>query len=153
MAGFVFKLDAVLKHRQRLEDQRQRDLAQLLRQKMIFERQLTDFQGSITDDKHTMAKALTGSVDVGRIRQHASHSMQVTIRAQQIAVRLLGLSRQIDATRALLVDAMRSRKAIELLHDRQLARWKQEQDKRQTMELDEIATQRYGRRNEGAVAR
>lgn len=151
MASFIFQFEPVLEHRQRLEDQRQRELAQLLREKMIFERQLSELQEGITQDKRAMAGSLVGVVDVSRIRQHAVHNVQVTLRAQQIAVKLLGLHRQIDQSRIKLTESMRARKAIELLRDRQHRRWSIQQQRRETAELDEMATQRHGRRRQEAV--
>ncbi len=145
MATFFFKLESVLEHRQRTEDQRQRELAQLLREKMILERQLGSMQEDISQDKRAMAGSLVGAVDVSRIRQHAVHNMQVAQRAQQIAVRLLGLHRQVEQGRIKLTAAMRARKAIELLRDRQRARWDLQERRRETAELDEIATQRFDR--------
>lgn len=147
MAVFNFKFESVLTHRRRTEDQRQRELAQLLRQKMILESQLRSLQQRITDDKNSMAGSLLGPVNVNRIRQHAAHSMQVTSRAQQIAVKLLAIHRQIDQSRAALLEATKARKAIELLRDRHYNRWRGEQQRRETAELDEIATQAHGRRH------
>ncbi|QNN21450.1 flagellar export protein FliJ [Planctomycetales bacterium ZRK34] len=146
MAVFNFKFESVLTHRRRTEDQRQRELAQLLRQKMILEEQLRSLQQRITEDKNTMTDALSGHVNVSRIRQHATHSMQSTARAQQIAVKLLAMHRQIEQSRVTLLEATKSRKAIELLRERHYHRWCREQDRREVAELDEIATQTHGRR-------
>lgn len=146
MAVFEFKFESVLKQRRRVEDKHQRELAQLLRQKMIFESELRQLQQRITDDKASMTDSLRGHVNVGRIRQHAAHSAQVTGRAQQIAVKLLAMHRQIEQARGTLLEATRARKSIELLRDRHYNRWRREQQRRETAELDEIATQAYGRR-------
>lgn len=145
MATFTFKFEAVLRHRRLVEDERQRALAKLLRQQMIYQSNLRTMQGTISDDKHQMGGALVGQVDVNRIRQHAAHVAQVTGRAQQIAVKLLALHRQIEHARTQLQEATRQRKAIELLHDRHLSQWRQQMNKRETNELDEIATQAHGR--------
>jgi len=146
MARFEFKLEPLLRHRRRLEDQAQRELAKLLRQKMIFEQQLRSMQQTITDDKRTMAASLVGHVDVERIRNHGSHVNQVTLRARQIAARMVGLLRQIDQGRAKLIEAMKQRKAIDLLRQRQFDKWQRDLDRRENAMLDELATQAYARR-------
>lgn len=145
MAAFQFKFETVLTHRRRQEDERQRELAQYLRQKLIIESQLRSLQQTITDDKSRMTDALTGRVDVDRIRQHANHAAQATGRAQQIAVKLLALHRQIERSRSVLLRAVKQRKAIELLRERHLRRWQREQDRRETAELDDLSTQAYTR--------
>lgn len=152
MAKFVFKLKPVLDQRQRDEDDRQRELAQLLRQRMILQQQLRELQGSIRSDKATMTDSLTGSVDVSRLREHARHAGHVTQRAQQLAVSMLGLERRVEAARADLLEATKRRKAIELLRDKQKKRFDNEQRRREAADLDEIATAAHVRRMRGAVA-
>lgn len=152
MPAFVFHLEPVLRQRQRAEDQLQRELAQFLRQQLIFQNQLRAMQQDISDDKRRMAASLVGVVDVSRIRQHAAHSGQVTMRAHQIVLRLAALESQVEQSRERLNRAVRARKAIELLRDRQHRRWKQEQDRREAAQLDELAVQRFARRA-GVVAR
>lgn len=146
MARFVFKLDAVLKQRRLIEDHRKKALADLLRQRVELENSIRDMQRTISDDKRTMTGSLVGRVDVTRIRQHALHVGQVTRRAMQHTLRMAGLHRHIDAARAALLAAARNRKAIELLRERQLERWRREQDKKESAALDELATQAHGRK-------
>jgi len=89
-------------------------------------------------------EALTG-VDLDRVSQFARYSAQTAIRAQQLVVEIARLEKQIETARERLAEAMRARKAMELLRDRQYARWKQEQDRREAAELDEMAVQAYVR--------
>jgi len=145
MARFRFKLDPVLRQRRRMEDRLQRRLAESLRQHLAFETQLRTMQQTISDDKHDMSDALRGTVDVGRIRVHAAHVGQVTVRAQQIAVKLMHLHRQIERQRTELIEASRRRKAIERLRERRLHQWQRARERREAAELDELATMRAGR--------
>ncbi len=152
MAGFHFKLEAVLKHRRMIEEQKQRDLAKLLRQQHIYQSQLRDLQQTVTDDKRSMAESLTGQVNVQRIRSHAHHAGQVTMRIQTLARELLLLGRRIDAARAELVEATKAREAIDRLRQKQYDRWRKEQDRREARELDELGTQRFVRQQRVDVA-
>ena len=140
MARFVFQLEPLLKHRQMLEDEAQRALALLMRERMILEHELQRHQETIRDDKQLMGRSLVGHVDVPRIRSHAMHVAQVAVRAQQIGFRMVELNRRIEQARTELVEAMKQRKAVELLKDKQFKRWQHEQDRRETAELDELAT-------------
>ncbi len=146
MAQFTFQLEPLLRHRRRVAEQQQRDLAKLLREKLIIETQLRNQQRSITQDKSQMAGALVGQVDVSRLRQHAAHVHRATVHAQQAAFRMFELGRQIDAARAKLNDAVRDRKAVEVLRERQFKRWQTQQKRREAAELDEAALQRHIRR-------
>ncbi len=146
MARFEFKLEPVLRHRRMIEEQRQRELAQLLRQKLILETQISNLQQTIVTDKHAIAEALTGNVDVTRIRQHGVHSNRISVRVQQIAIELYKLTQTIEAARTSLLSATKARKAVELLREKRYERWAREQDRMQTREADEMVTQSYARR-------
>ena len=152
MAMFEFQYEPVLHHRKVLEELKQRDLAKLLREKLIIESQLRSMQETITTDKRQMAGALTGTVEVRRIRQHAAHAGQVAVLARQMAARLMILTKQIELTRAKLLEAAKARKAIELLREKQFARWQREQDKKEAAVIDELATQSYARRDREVTA-
>jgi flagellar FliJ protein len=148
MAKFEFQFEAVLHHRKVQEDQKQRTLAKLLREKLILENQLRSMQQTISTDKREMAGSLVGSVDVRRIRQHAAHAGQVAVLARHMAARLMIVHKQIDLARAELLKAAKAKKAIELLREKQFTRWRKAEDKKDAAMLDEIATQAYARRSE-----
>jgi flagellar export protein FliJ len=145
MAKFHFKLDSVLRHRALVEDQCQRELAQLLRERMILHHQLRQMQNTISQSKRDLGGGLVGRVDMGQVAQFARFSGQATQRAQEIVVRLASLEKQIEASRIRLMEAVRARKALELLRDRHLSMWRREQDRREASFLDEIATGAFGR--------
>ena len=148
MPAFRFKLQPVLEQRRRTERDRQRELAELLTRKRELEAQLRTEQQTIHDDKAAMADRLVGRVDVSRIRQHASHVGQVTIRARRAAGELMTLHQRIEGARSSLLEATRARRAVELLRDRQYRRWLAEEQRREAAEQDELAMQSYGRRKQ-----
>ncbi len=145
MAKFHFKFQTLLEHHRRVEDQRQRELAQHLRTRMIFHDQIREMQDTIRDSKQSLADGLVGQVDLTRVGQFARYSGHAAQRARQIVVRLAGVEKQIDEARQLLLDATKQRKSLELLRDKHQAQWRYEQNRRETNELDELATTRYAR--------
>lgn len=152
MAKFRFKFEPLLAHRRRTEEQCERALAKLLREKLILETQLHNQQASISSDKHQLGEALTGRVDVDAIRRHAAHTNRLAIGAQQIAFRLFELTRLIESARHELLEARKQRRAIELLRDKRLAQWKRQIERRENAETDDLATNAYARRDESGVA-
>ena len=146
MARFQFRFETVLQHRRTLEDACQRDLAKELRQRMILEDQLRQMQQTIVSSKRELGSALTGCVEMTQIAQFARYSGQVTQRAYALVARLATIERQVDQARQRLVDATRDRKAIEILRQRHYERWRLEQERRETAELDELALQAHGRK-------
>ncbi len=133
----------MLEHRRVIEDERQRELAKLLRQKMILMDQLRQMQETIRSSKHDLAGSLVGQVDLTRVADFARYSGQTTIRAQQIVQRLAGLEQHILMARERLLAASRDRKALELLHDKRHREWLEHENRLEAAELDDLATQRH----------
>lgn len=140
---FKFNLNPVLEHRRIIEDERQRELAKLLRQRMILMDQLRQMQETIRNSKRDLAGSLTGTVDLAQVSNFARYSGQSTIRAQQIVQRLAGLEQQITLGRERLLSASRDRKALELLHDKRHREWLEHEARLEAAELDDLATQRH----------
>jgi len=151
MPRFNFKLDPLLNHRKQLEERAQQNLAELLRQKLAIEHELRRQQQGIARDKRDMAQALTGRVDVARIRGHASQVNHAALTAQRSALQIVDLNRRIDHARGQLAEAMRQRKAIEVLRERKLKQWRRQQRRSETAALDELAVQRHARRTAEAA--
>jgi len=143
MAEFQFKLDTVLQQRRMIEDQRQRELAKSLRQRMILLDQLRLMQTSITDSKRDLRDGLVGNVDMDRVAHFARYSGQTTARAQAIVSKLATIERQTEMHRQQLVEATQARKAIERLREKQFRKWKTEQDRREAAMLDEIGVGQF----------
>lgn len=146
MAAFKFKLESVLRQRQMEEDQRQRDLAKLLRQRMIFHNELQTMQRSIVESKRDLAGGLVGRVDLGSVSGFARYSGQLAQRAHAIVARLAGLEKQIAPTRQRLIEASRARRAIERLRERHYRQWLLQMQRREASQLDEIGVTRFAYR-------
>lgn len=145
MAKFIFKLEPVLKQRQMIEDQKQRELAKLIRHRMIFHNQLRSIQTGLSDSKRQLSDGLVGQVDMTRVSQFARFSGQSQVRAQTIVRQLATLETRITEAQKQLVEAMRQRKALDLLRDKQYQAWKRTQLRREASRLDDLATQAYTR--------
>ena len=143
MPKFTFKLEPVLQQRRRAEDEKQRDLAKLLRRSMILQNQLRQMQQTIRESKRQLGGALAGTVELDSVGRFARYSGHVTVRAHGIVMELAKLDKLIDLSRAQLLAAVRDRRAMELLRDREYRKWKKQQDRRENARLDELNVQRY----------
>lgn len=146
MARFKFKYQTLLEHRETIEEQKQRELAQQLRGRMIIEDQLRLMQQTIRESKHQLGVGLVGKVDLDAIGRFASFTGHSAIRAQQLVGKIAEAEKKVTIARLALQEAMRQRKALELLRDKHLAEWKRDVARREANELDEVASQQYTRR-------
>jgi len=145
MPQFTFRYESLLQHRRNLEDQAQRRLAERVRTQMIFREQLTGMQNQITESKRDLGSALVGKIDLSRVGDFTRYNADSTVRGRQLVQRLAELEPQVEAARQQLLSATQQRKALELLRERDLKQWKLQQDRRETVELDELASQAYTR--------
>jgi flagellar protein FliJ len=146
MAKFRFKFDTVLQQRRHAEDQCQRALAKVIRQRMILQNQLRSMQQTITRSKGDLRSGLVGRVDMDRVGHFARYSGQSTARAHAIVSKLAALEQPIAEARARLLDASRARRAMELLKERHLTEWRRQEERRESAQLDEIGVQAHARR-------
>ncbi len=145
MPQFTFRYESLLQHRRNLEDQAQRQMAERVRTQMILRDQLSGMQRQITESKRDLGSALVGKIDLSRVGAFTRYNADSTVRGRQLVQRLAELETQVEAARQALLSATQQRKALDLLRERDLKQWKREQDRRETAELDELASQAYTR--------
>ncbi len=155
MARFVFRLEAVLQRRKRVERERQLVVADLERQRLDFERRIGNCQREIRSHKSDLRALLAGDratgshagagVDTRTVRLQAAASLHAQARTQRLALQLAGVYRRLEGARSELLRAATERRAVELLRERQFEAWKHEQNRREAIEIDEIATMGAGR--------
>ena len=146
MPRFKFRFATLLKHRRHIELQCQRDLATHLRTQMILKNHLRTMQQTISQSKQDMTDSLVGKVDVDAVRRIGAHGAHMQVRGQQIVMKLAGIERDIHQARSTLLDATRQRKALELLRKKHFDVWQAEQRRRETNELDDLATGAFVRK-------
>lgn len=154
MAKFRFTLQTVLDHRLILEEQAQRDLAEVLHHRVSILEAIRSQQQTIHDSKHSLSSGLVGRVDLDGIARFAVYAGQARLRAMRLVQDLAGVEKQVEARRQAVLKATKARKALELLRDRQLAQWRVEAQRRETAAMDEFAAQAFMRRQaeeEGAA--
>ena len=148
MARFVFNLQPVLRQRELVERERQREVAVLERERLAIEAKLRGWQQAIGQERADMRSAHESNngrlnLDAVRVQSHATLGM--VMRAQRAAVELSGVMRRLDAARARLLEAAAARKAIERLRDRRQEHWRSEQKAAEARELDAMTVMRHTR--------
>lgn len=168
MARFKFGLQRLLDHRERLEQEKQKAVAELERQRVQLEGRIREHQRSIVDTRSELRQALLGerlgpagvvptgvrahhdrergSVSFADVRSQAAASLGLVMKTQQLAIGLAGLHRRLDAARLELLKAATDRKAVELLREKRRRRWLEEENRRETARLDDLTAARAARR-------
>jgi len=142
MPRFKFQLEGVLEHRKNIEEQKQRALAAVLVEMQRLKSDLAELdqvaRGAVADLRENR---LTGRLDMSFLAAHRRFTGSVQRRALAIAQKMALVQRQIDEARSALAEAAKQRKIIEKLRERQLERWRSQQNRQEMEELDDIGMQ------------
>ena len=142
MAKFVFQLEAVLRQRDLLEKQKQREFALIQRQMAQLQAELRALndtvQGATTDlrDNH-----LVGRLDMQFLAAHRRFTLATQRKGVELMQRMALVQRQVDEAQRALAEAAKHRKAMEKLKEKHFERWKAEQAQKEFLAADEMATQ------------
>jgi flagellar FliJ protein len=142
MPRFKFQLEGVLEHRKNIEEEKQRALAAVMAEMQRLKNELSDLdqtaRSAVADLRDNR---LTGALDLSFLAAHRRFTGSVQRKALAIAQKMAIVQREIDKARADLAEAAKQRKIIEKLRERQLERWKTQQNRQENDELDDIGMQ------------
>lgn len=140
MARFVFRLAPLLRARRHAEQQQQRRVAEIERDRLRLEDTLRQHQRSISQGKQSVRDRLVGRLDTSDLRIHAGSSLAMMRKAHRVVLELAGVHRRLEQVRADLIEATQRRRALELLRDQRHEQWKADQNKAETAALDDLAS-------------
>jgi flagellar FliJ protein len=146
---FTFRLQPVLEQRRRLEQERQREVGALERERIELEERIRAWQGAIGAARSDLRARLGGggrSISLQDVRMQANASLHLAARAQQAVLELAGVHARLEAARRRLLEATTARKAVSLLRERRLAEWRLGERRREEREIDDLNTMRRGGR-------
>ncbi|QOV89908.1 flagellar export protein FliJ [Humisphaera borealis] len=142
MAQFKFSLQAVLRQRELIEQDRQRALAAVQRVYNELEAELhrmDEAARAATQDLRD--NHLIGSISVEYLAAHRRFTLAMQRKALNHAGRMSDVKKKVEAARAALIEAAKDRKAMEKLRDRRQEDWTEDQNRREAAATDEVAQQ------------
>jgi len=142
MAKFVFQLQGVLRFRENIERQRQRDLGIALGERVMVEdqiRRLDEKAKSAMVDLR--ANHLIGKIDLTFLAAHRRFMMAVQRQGTVLLEQLRARQKSVDAAQAALAEAMKQKKMLAKLRERQQGRWLDAINRKEIADLDDVATQ------------
>lgn len=142
MARFTFQLQGVLQHRERVEQERQRELSLVQAEMIRLESELgalnQDVQQSTADvrDHH-----MVGRLDMAYLAAHRRYMLGMQRKVLAVAQKMGQQQVLVDKARDALAEASKQKKILEKLKERHFQRWAAEQARREANDLDELTTQ------------
>jgi flagellar FliJ protein len=142
MARFVFKLEAVLRQRKHVEQEKMRVLATCLKHQADCEAELARLNDNVRQTNDDLREHhLTGVLDMNFLAAHRRFMNAMQRQAISIAQKIAAAQQRVTAARADLAEAAKQRKVMEKLRETHFERWRKEQAAKEFRELDEIGVQ------------
>ncbi|HEX4054037.1 MAG TPA: flagellar export protein FliJ [Tepidisphaeraceae bacterium] len=140
MPKFVFQLDGVLRQRTHVEQQRKRELATVQTQMAVLDAELRALDGSVRAAEEDLRQnRLVGRIDLAFLAAHRRYAFAMQRKAMGIAQKMSGVQIQLDKAQRNLAEAAKQKKILGKLRERRFARWREEVERRDLLEMDEIA--------------
>jgi flagellar export protein FliJ len=106
MPQFIFKLQAVLRQRKNIEQQRQRELVGVQRRLVAIEQQLRAVDNGVRAAEEDLRQnRLLGKLDLSFLAAHRRYSLAMRRKVLELAKVMAGAQKQVDEARARLVEA------------------------------------------------
>lgn len=142
---FVFPLEALLQHRRRIEESRQKELAKLEALQAAEEEKMARIHAAQRGSAEQLARIQSRPAPAGDIQMciHYIGRLGIDEKAQQM--RLTQFQKQVDTKRLELVEAVKQRKILEKLKERRAKAYLEAQARKEQNFLNEIAISRFNR--------
>ncbi len=142
MAKFDFPLEAVLRQRKLVEEQKQRSLAAVQAEMGALEAELRSMDATVLESLADLRdNRLVGKLDLSFLAAHRRYSLAMQRRALGLAERMAATKLRLDDARRALGEAARDRKMMEKLRERRKEAWASELARNETAQLDEVGIQ------------
>jgi flagellar export protein FliJ len=134
-----FKLEALLKLNKSKEDLVMRELGRI-NSHLQNQKQRSTFMLSIANEKiDSRNNRLQEGMDIGTLALYDNFFQGVKLQNAKQSKVISEVQTRLEDTRTKLVEAMRKRKTLEILKDKEILDEKSRQKKRELKEMDEIA--------------
>jgi flagellar FliJ protein len=141
--AFVFRLEKLLKLRERLRDERGLALAQAERAVQIIDSQLVELASERAENREAARKSqLGGPLEVDRLLDSHRYELMLSGQERHLRQQRERVALEVARRRAALVEADRQVKSLEKLREKQSLAHEREEQRKETNDLDEIAQRR-----------
>jgi flagellar export protein FliJ len=152
MAKYKFRLETLQKVREARRDENRASLAEAFRAEQILAESRAELVIEAESLRELQRSASAGRyLDVNRLLEAQRYALLLNAQSQELAKQAMLLAAESERRRQMLVESDREVRVLELLDERHQREFTQEQQRRETKVLDELATNRW-RVNQAANA-
>jgi flagellar export protein FliJ len=144
MARYEFRLETLQRVREARRDEQRAALADAFRAEQVLAEGRAELAAEAESLSELRRSASAGRyMDVNRMLEAQRYDLLLKARSQELAKQAVLLAAETERRRQVLVEFDREVRVLELLDERHHKEFKLEQQRRETKQLDEIATNRW----------
>ena len=144
-AKFKFHLETLLEMRLLQEQRAQARLGEQLRVVEAEKAALVELEGVAAAYRDELAERQRGNLDIHAVMTYMSYLNSVDSRIRQQLERIAGAEQEAERLRGELLKATQQKKSVEKLRERHLEEFTKEQQRAETLFLDEMSSTRQKR--------
>ena len=139
----TFRFETLLKLRKNTENLEQREMAEIQNHLYARQNELQDLNSAGTKNKEELQTHLQQAVPGRTLALYDRYLQSVSLRSGQQEQIISETGGKVEAKRSELIEAMRKRRALEILKDRDILNKKRKVLKDEIVLMDEIASTRW----------
>lgn len=143
MANFIFRLQSVLKLKERERDRAAEAVEQAAAAKNMLLNQIDDLQSESEQQNPVREHASVGMVNVQRLVEAQRFQLFISQQIAALEANVAAIEKELELRRNKLIKCEQSLRVLEKLRDRKLAAWNTSQLQKQQARLDEWAGYRH----------
>jgi flagellar export protein FliJ len=144
MARYAFRLKPLQKVREARRDEMRVALAEAFRAEQILAENKAEIEVELGRLRVLQRTATAGKyLDVNQLLEAQRYELLLKARSQELAKQAILLSAETERRRQHLVEADREVRVLEMLDERHQSEFNKEQQRAETKQLDDLATQRW----------
>jgi len=135
---FRFRLQNVLRYRQRLEEKAKKDLALAQRDLIEQQRRLDRLWSERAEQQARLASKAVARLDMSEVMSYHSYIYAIEARLRREGLELVRREAAAEKKRLELVEASRAKRALEILREKRFGEYLKYLDSEERKALDEI---------------
>jgi len=143
MAAFKFRLEAVLRLRQRFKEEKEWELHALNDAKHVLEEEIAALEQELRTMDEVLGAGVGDILSVIDLKLASQYTQRIDQSIKAKAATLTKLDAAIAGKRGELVEALRGVKSLERLRERQTEKFRREQDGAEQKFNDEVAQRKF----------
>ncbi len=144
MAKYKFRLETLQRVREARRDEQRSSLADAFRAEQILAENRAELSAESESLRELQRAATAGKyLNVNQLLEAQRYELLLKVRSQELSKQAILLAAESERRRQLLVESDREVRALEMLDDRHQAEFNKEQQRLETKQLDDVATQRW----------